>query len=128
MIVFLGIALGAFGAHSLEAKLVGNGHVATWKTAALYHLIHGVALFALALNSTAKPRIPFYAWIAGIILFSGSLYALSITGISKLGDHSSRWPGFFNRLGGTGFVSLSKRKVTFTIIFFDYEKDPTHFV
>jgi len=96
LVVFIGVALGAFGAHGLHAKLVATGHIDTWKTAAIYQLIHGVAMLAMALHSAAKPRVAFWSWLIGIILFSGSLYALSLTGFSKLGA--------ITPLGGLAFL------------------------
>lgn len=83
--VFLGIALGAFGAHLLESTLIANDRVATWDTAVLYHLIHGVAMFALALGIPKGKSATFFLMLAGILIFSGSLYVLSLTGITKLG-------------------------------------------
>tara|TARA_R110002096_G_scaffold44229_13_gene118976 strand:- start:3010 stop:3375 length:366 start_codon:yes stop_codon:yes gene_type:complete len=82
-ILFLGVVLGAFGAHGLEERLTANGRVNNWETATFYHLIHGIALFVIALHS--KQLRGFCFFIAGIILFSGSLYILALTGITKLG-------------------------------------------
>ncbi|MDF1739811.1 MAG: DUF423 domain-containing protein [Verrucomicrobiales bacterium] len=82
-VMFLGVALGAFGAHALADRLAENDRVATWDTAVLYHLVHGVALFIIAL--TAGRSRSFWFFLVGIVVFSGSLYALSITGITKLG-------------------------------------------
>lgn len=81
--VFLGIALGAFGAHGLEDRLAETGRADNWHTATLYHLIHGVALFCLALHS-GRP-LGYWWFVAGIVLFSGSLYLLAVTGITRLG-------------------------------------------
>ncbi len=83
IVLFLGVALGAFGAHALADRLAENDRVATWDTAVLYHLVHGVALFIIAL--TAARSRSFWFLLAGVVIFSGSLYALSITGITKLG-------------------------------------------
>lgn len=83
IVMFLGVALGAFGAHALADRLAENDRVATWDTAVLYHLVHGVALFIIAL--TAERSRSFWFLLVGIVIFSGSLYALSITGITKLG-------------------------------------------
>ena len=85
LVMFLGIALGAFGAHGLDDVLARYDRHDTWNTAVLYHLIHGTALFAFAAGRRAGSRGPFWCWFFGIIVFSGSLYALSVTGISKLG-------------------------------------------
>jgi len=83
IVMFLGVALGAFGAHALEDRLVANDRIATWDTAVLYHLVHGIALFIIALTSPRSRS--FFFLVAGIVIFSGSLYALSLTGITKLG-------------------------------------------
>lgn len=80
--LFLGIALGAFGAHGLADRLEETGRLANWETATFYHLVHGVVLFFLSLQGKTRG----YFWfLAGIVIFSGSLYALAITDISKLG-------------------------------------------
>jgi len=82
----LGIALGAFGAHGLESILLANGHDGTWNTAVLYHLIHSVSLFALATSKQSlRSKWAFPLWTIGIVLFSGSLYTLSLTSINILG-------------------------------------------
>lgn len=81
---FLAVALGAFGAHGLESVLRENDRVGTWETASFYHLTHALVLCALA------AREPFLqgAWwcfFAGILVFSGSLYILSVTNVTALG-------------------------------------------
>jgi uncharacterized membrane protein YgdD (TMEM256/DUF423 family) len=76
---FLGVALGAFGAHGLRDLLEQNKTLDIWKTASNYHLIHAVALLFLA---TLRP-MPGLAWMLfflGVIIFSGSLYLLAVTG------------------------------------------------
>lgn len=94
LVLFLGIALGAFGAHGLADRLEATGRIDNWETAAFYHLIHGLALFVLALLP-ARP-LGYYWFLAGIILFSGSLYALALTDITKLGA--------ITPLGGISFL------------------------
>jgi uncharacterized membrane protein YgdD (TMEM256/DUF423 family) len=92
---FLGVALGAFGAHALKTRLAPE-MLAAWHTGVLYHLIHALALLALALyaraavsqTSIAAPAsilLPAAAFVLGIALFSGSLYAMALTGIRPLG-------------------------------------------
>jgi uncharacterized membrane protein YgdD (TMEM256/DUF423 family) len=93
-VLFLGIALGAFGAHGLEDILDKTGRTDNWQTATLYHLLHGVAMFVIALSG--KRSLGFYWFLAGIVLFSGSLYALAVTDISKLGA--------ITPLGGVSFL------------------------
>ena len=77
---FTGVALGAFGAHALKDTLAANGTIATWQTAVLYQLIHAVAL----LTSPGGPWVN-RCWIAGVVLFSGSLYWLALGGPKFLG-------------------------------------------
>jgi uncharacterized membrane protein YgdD (TMEM256/DUF423 family) len=81
---FLAVALGAFGAHGLKATLDQNGTLAIWQTAALYHLVHAVVLLMLAQRSRLA-RLPFTLFAAGILIFSGSLYALAVTNLKILG-------------------------------------------
>src|SRR3989338_5662754 len=86
-LAFLGVALGAFGAHALKTRLSPEA-LQTWNTGVLYHLIHALALFALGLYSKTSGgdmKIPGYLFLAGMTLFSGSLYALALTGIKPLG-------------------------------------------
>ena len=81
---FLGVLLGAFGAHALNERLVESGRVATWETAVFYHFIHALALLLVArMPSPSKWTV--YLFLIGIAIFSGSLYALCLTGITKLG-------------------------------------------
>jgi uncharacterized membrane protein YgdD (TMEM256/DUF423 family) len=94
IVLFLGIALGAFGAHALADRLAETGRADNWETASFYHLLHGLALFAIALNGS---RALGFNWlIAGIILFSGSLYLLALTDFAKLGA--------ITPLGGVSFL------------------------
>lgn len=93
---FLAVALGAFGAHGLENLLAQNGRAAVWHTAVLYHLIHAVMLFVLA---ERKPLAtgPWWCFLAGIVIFSGSLYLLAVT--------NARWLGAVTPLGGISFLA-----------------------
>lgn len=85
---FTGVALGAFGAHGLKNRLSAE-YMAIFQTGVLYQLIHALAIFGVALLAMQiQGRLVTYAGIAftlGIILFSGSLYLLTLTGISKIG-------------------------------------------
>ena len=92
---FLGVALGAFGAHALKDTLTANDHLATWKTAVLYHLIHALALMFLGLFPVLS-RVAAWSFLIGIVLFSGSLYLLSLSDVSKL--------GMITPLGGLAFL------------------------
>lgn len=83
-----GVAAGAFGAHALRARLPAD-LLAVWETAARYQLVHALALLAVALLSAraASGAASAAGWLftAGIVLFSGSLYALALTGVRVLG-------------------------------------------
>lgn len=96
LLCFLAVGLGAFGAHSLKGTLVANGTIDTWNKAVLYHLAHAIALLALALHGTT-PRGASYLLLAGIVIFSGSLYLLAITNV--------RWLGAITPLGGLCFLA-----------------------
>ena len=91
----LAVALGAFGAHGLKAILARNGTVAIWEKAVLYHLIHALMLFVLA-GRPPLLRGPWWSFLVGIIIFSGSLYLLALT--------NWRWLGAVTPLGGLGFM------------------------
>lgn len=82
---FLAVALGAFGAHALKATLIANQTEAIWETAARYHLIHAVVLLFLGQRGGQALNRAGYCFLAGIVIFSGSLYLLSVTGIKILG-------------------------------------------
>jgi len=86
--LLIGIACGAFGAHALQASLA-PAMLAVWKTGVEYQLIHGLGLFAVAwLFSFSQARVFLVASLLmqiGILLFSGSLYALALSSIGKLG-------------------------------------------
>ncbi|MFL1499991.1 DUF423 domain-containing protein [Pseudomonas sp. O64] len=85
---FTGVALGAFAAHGLKNRLSAE-YLAIFHTGVTYQLVHALALFCVALLAAHIPgRLIGWAGISftvGILLFSGSLYALTLTGISKLG-------------------------------------------
>lgn len=85
---FTGVALGAFAAHGLKNRLSAD-YLAIFHTGVTYQLVHTLALLGVALLATHIPgRIVTWAGISfviGILLFSGSLYLLTMTGISKLG-------------------------------------------
>jgi uncharacterized membrane protein YgdD (TMEM256/DUF423 family) len=95
---FLGVALGAFGAHALRARLGVEG-VEIWRTAVLYHLVHAAALLAVALTVDRLRAAVAIAWMfmVGILFFSGSLYLLALTGWA--------WLGPVTPLGGAAFLA-----------------------
>ena len=89
MFMFLGIAMGAFGGHALKGSL-SEEMQKIYHIGVFYHIVHALALFAVVWLSTVKPMAGGiaqvgWAFAAGIVLFSGSLYLLSITGIRQLG-------------------------------------------
>jgi uncharacterized membrane protein YgdD (TMEM256/DUF423 family) len=81
---FLAVALGAFGAHWLRSTIEAHGFADAWNKAVLYHLMHAVALLALALHGPVN-RGAWWLLLAGILLFSGSLYVMSLTNVRALG-------------------------------------------
>ncbi|WPP00199.1 DUF423 domain-containing protein [Pseudomonas sp. HR96] len=85
---FTGVGLGAFAAHGLKNRL-NDEYLAVFHTGVTYQLFHTMALLAVALLAVHLPgRLMLWAGILftlGIILFSGSLYALTLSGVSKLG-------------------------------------------
>ncbi|MDH1259896.1 MULTISPECIES: DUF423 domain-containing protein [Pseudomonas] len=85
---FTGVALGAFAAHGLKNRLTPE-YLTIFHTGVTYQLVHALALFGVALLATQiQGRLITWAGLSftvGIVLFSGSLYLLTMTGISKLG-------------------------------------------
>ncbi len=95
----LGVALGAFGAHGLRAH-AGAEALVIFETGVRYQMIHALALLAVAWAATRWPG-PWVAaagwlFVAGIVLFSGSLYLMTFTG--------ARWLGAITPLGGIAFI------------------------
>lgn len=95
-----GVALGAFAAHGLKSRL-GADYLAVFQTGVHYQLIHALALFGVALLALHAPsRLLTVAgglFSLGVLLFSGSLYLLTLTGMSKL--------GIITPIGGTAFLA-----------------------
>jgi len=88
----LAVVLGAFGAHALKAALSASGRLETFETAVKYQFYHALALLGVALllqraGADAEKWLQWagYAFIGGILVFSGSLYAICFTGITKFG-------------------------------------------
>lgn len=115
---FWAVVLGAFGAHGLEGK-ISEHYLDTWETAVDYQFYHTVALLFLATFSRAKNyliRLSFISFVAGILLFSGSLYLLSthsLTGFLKPAILGPVTPigGLFFLVGWVGlFVATLKNK------------------
>lgn len=95
-----GVALGAFAAHGLKQRL-GADYLAVFQTGVQYQLIHALALIGVALLALHAPSRLLTAagvlFAVGVMLFSGSLYLLTLTGISKL--------GIITPIGGTAFLA-----------------------
>ncbi|ANU22362.1 DUF423 domain-containing protein [Planococcus donghaensis] len=99
----LSVAFGAFGAHLLEGR-VADKYLDTWQTAVQYQMFHSIGLMVVAilmssslLGSLGSLNWAGYLMLAGIIIFSGSLYVLSLTGISILGA--------ITPIGGVAFIT-----------------------
>jgi uncharacterized membrane protein YgdD (TMEM256/DUF423 family) len=96
----LGVAAGAFGAHALRGRLSPE-MLSIFETGVRYHLGHALALLAVAWAATRWPggavNVAGWLFVAGTFLFSGSLYALSLTGIRVLGA--------ITPLGGVAFIA-----------------------
>ncbi|WP_057936623.1 DUF423 domain-containing protein [Algoriphagus resistens] len=97
----LAVGIGAFGAHGLQEILDETGKEEVFETGVKYHFYHSLALMMIGILITLKPswrRLSLAAicMIAGIIIFSGSLYFLSLTGIT--------WLGAITPLGGLAFI------------------------
>ena len=102
VIMLLGVAIGAFGAHGLSGYFEQHSELrSSFDTALRYLFIPGLALFAVAWATTRWPgtliNLGGYLFIAGIVIFSGSLLLLSLTGI--------RWLGAITPIGGVAFLA-----------------------
>jgi uncharacterized membrane protein YgdD (TMEM256/DUF423 family) len=100
LLAFVAVAAGAFGAHALRARLTPD-LLAVWETAARYQMYHALALLGVAWALDRWPGrlavIAGWLMIVGIVLFSGSLYLLSNSGV--------RWLGAITPLGGLAFLA-----------------------
>lgn len=100
VIGFLGVGLGAFGAHALKARLSPE-MLAIFETGVRYQMYHAFALLAVGAIAMSKPgpllSASGIAFAAGIAVFSGSLYVLALT--------ETRWLGAITPLGGLGFLA-----------------------
>jgi len=95
MMGFLAVGLGAFGAHGLKDVLAQHGTGDIWEKAVFYHFIHTVMLVILAVRMPLS-RGPWWSFLIGIALFSGSLYLLALTGV--------KWLGAVTPFGGVSFL------------------------
>lgn len=96
----LAVMLGAFGAHALKGRL-DTYAAGVFETAVQYHFYHSLALLAVGVIALSQPQtvlLKSSAWLflIGIVVFSGSLYLLSVTGV--------RWLGAITPLGGLAFI------------------------
>src|SRR5882762_10724126 len=94
------VALGAFGAHALKSCLSAE-MLSVWHTGVEYHIYHALGLLAVGLLAQQLPGSALLKWsgwamLAGIVLFSGSLYALALSG--------ERWLGAITPVGGVAFL------------------------
>jgi uncharacterized membrane protein YgdD (TMEM256/DUF423 family) len=96
---FLSVAAGAFGAHALRTRLPPDMQT-IFETGARYHMYHSLGLIAVGLLANLRPSPLLngagWALVVGIVLFSGSLYALALSGVRVLGA--------ITPLGGVGFL------------------------
>lgn len=90
------VLLGAFGAHALRGVLDARG-AELWHTAVNYHAWHALALAVAGLGRGRSGRVAMAAFVVGIVLFSGSLYALALG--------APRWVGIITPFGGLAFVA-----------------------
>jgi uncharacterized membrane protein YgdD (TMEM256/DUF423 family) len=96
----IGVGLGAFGAHGLKSK-VAPDMLTVWETAVQYHLVHALGLIMIGILCQLMPeaslvRTSGWLLLAGIVMFSGSLYALVLTGTKLL--------GIITPIGGVAFL------------------------
>ncbi|MCC7540110.1 MAG: DUF423 domain-containing protein [Deltaproteobacteria bacterium] len=90
---FLAVAFGAFGAHGLKSRLEplsdGALRLSWWQTGAQYHLAHALAIavaaWLVSRGGGTAAAVSGWAFVAGIVLFSGSLYVMTLTGVRGLG-------------------------------------------
>lgn len=99
----LSVGIGAFGAHGLAAFLAATGRAATFETAVRYQMYHALALLGIGIWQQQRPDLKRAlnriagSWLAGIVLFSGSLYALIFSGLT--------WLGAITPLGGVALIA-----------------------
>jgi uncharacterized membrane protein YgdD (TMEM256/DUF423 family) len=101
LFALLSVAAGAFGAHALSSRL-SDAQLSTYETAARYQMYHAFALFVVAWSLTQWPTASTLPWsgrffIAGILIFGGTLYALALGG--------PRWLGAITPIGGLCFLA-----------------------
>ncbi len=97
----IAVGIGAFGAHGLKDILAETGRIETFETAVKYHFYHSLAILLIGILFLVKPswkqlKTAGILMLIGILIFSGSLYVLSLTGIT--------WLGAITPLGGVAFI------------------------
>lgn len=97
----LAVTFGAFGAHALRSRLDEHA-LGVFQTAVQYHFYHSLALLAVGVIALSQPQTALlrssgYLFVVGIVVFSGSLYLLSMSGL--------RWLGAITPLGGLAFIA-----------------------
>lgn len=97
----LAVTFGAFGAHALRSRLDEHS-LSVFQTAVQYHFYHSLALLAVGVIALSQPQTALlrssgYLFVVGIVVFSGSLYLLSMSGL--------RWLGAITPLGGLAFIA-----------------------
>lgn len=99
LVLLTGVAAGAFGAHGLK-RIIDPAMLTVWQTAVLYQLVHGLGLLGLAALGTrfGSPLLAYAGafMFAGVIIFSGSLYALVLSQV--------KWLGAITPIGGMAFL------------------------
>jgi len=100
VLLAMAVGIGAFGAHGLKLQ-ISNEMLQIYKTGVEYHFYHALGLLLIGVLAVAVPSLslkwPFILFLAGIILFSGSLYLLAVTGLKVLGA--------ITPLGGLSFIA-----------------------
>jgi uncharacterized membrane protein YgdD (TMEM256/DUF423 family) len=97
----IAVGIGAFGAHGLKPMLESTGRLETFETAVKYQFYHSLALFALGIWTSVNPELKktalsFWGFTLGILIFSGSLYVLCLSGVT--------WLGAITPIGGVAFI------------------------
>lgn len=92
----LAVALGAFGAHGLKARVDAEA-LGWWQTAVQYHMWHALAILALGLSGQTWGRLPGWLFTVGDLIFSGTLYAMALG--------APRWFGAITPIGGVLMIA-----------------------
>jgi len=98
VLLALAVGTGAFGAHGLRDKLDAYS-MSVWEKAVFYHFIHALGILIASMSPRQSPALSWACWalLAGILIFSGSLYLLAVTGVRTLGA--------ITPIGGLSFIA-----------------------